>query len=219
MFPSGIYTDTDRLIVLAIPALVRGDELVTKSGCYGDLLRECRRIERDGTALAAGDFNRDGERIEVALPGTIALNDSNAYIDACLAGLGLGRLPFSFGGLVIASVLYSMPFVVQPIRNAFEAFGDRPLEVAATLRASPWDAFWSVAVPLAIIFVGGCVAAVVPAIRAARVDPLVVLRTFAPVPSPASLQPCAESIQATSGSAAASRPRWAQPSHRRCRRP
>ena len=51
--------------------------------------------------------------------------------------------------LVIGSVLYSMPFVVQPIRNAFEAFGDRPLEVAATLRASPWDAFWSVAIPLA----------------------------------------------------------------------
>jgi molybdate transport system permease protein len=50
---------------------------------------------------------------------------------------------------VIGSVLYSMPFVVQPIRNAFEAFGDRPLEVAATLRASPWDTFWSVAVPLA----------------------------------------------------------------------
>ena len=58
-------------------------------------------------------------------------------------------LAFSFEGLVIGSVFYSMPFVVQPIRNAFEAFGDRPLEVAATLRASPWDAFWSVAVPLA----------------------------------------------------------------------
>jgi molybdate transport system permease protein len=42
-----------------------------------------------------------------------------------------------------------MPFVVQPIRNAFEAFGNRPLEVAATLRASPWDTFWTVAVPLA----------------------------------------------------------------------
>ena len=58
-------------------------------------------------------------------------------------------LAFSFTGLVIGSVFYSMPFVVQPIRNAFEAFGERPLEVAATLRASPWDAFWSVAVPLA----------------------------------------------------------------------
>lgn len=63
--------------------------------------------------------------------------------------LGLGTLPFTFAGLVIASVFYSLPFVVQPLQNAFEAVGERPLEVAATLRASPWDAFWSVAVPLA----------------------------------------------------------------------
>jgi molybdate transport system permease protein len=67
-----------------------------------------------------------------------------------LAGLWGGRsLAFTFPGLVVGSVLYSLPFVVQPIRNGFAAFGDRPLEVAATLRASPWDAFWSVAVPLA----------------------------------------------------------------------
>jgi molybdate transport system permease protein len=65
------------------------------------------------------------------------------------ASLGLGLLPFTFAGLVLASVLYSMPFVVQPLQNAFEAIGERPLEVAATLRASPWAAFWSVAVPLA----------------------------------------------------------------------
>jgi molybdate transport system permease protein len=62
---------------------------------------------------------------------------------------GLRSLAFTFEGLVVGSVIYSMPFVVQPIRNAFEAFGSRPLEVAATLRASNWDAFWSVAVPLA----------------------------------------------------------------------
>jgi molybdate transport system permease protein len=62
---------------------------------------------------------------------------------------GLRSLAFTFEALVFGSVIYSMPFVVQPIRIAFEAFGDRPLEVAATLRASPWDAFWSVAVPLA----------------------------------------------------------------------
>src|SRR5712692_9163064 len=62
---------------------------------------------------------------------------------------GLRSLAFTFEALIIGSVIYSMPFVVQPIRNAFEAFGDRPLEVAATLRASPWDAFWTVAVPLA----------------------------------------------------------------------
>lgn len=67
-----------------------------------------------------------------------------------IAGLfGLRTLAFTFEALVIGSVLYSMPFVVQPIRNAFEAFGDRPLEVAATLRATPWDVFWSVAIPLA----------------------------------------------------------------------
>jgi molybdate transport system permease protein len=67
-----------------------------------------------------------------------------------LARLWGGRtLAFSFTGLVIGSVLYSMPFVVQPIRNAFEAMGTRPLEVAATLRASPRRAFWTVAVPLA----------------------------------------------------------------------
>jgi len=63
--------------------------------------------------------------------------------------LGLGLLPFSFTGLVIGSVLYSMPFVVQPLQNAFEAIGDRPLEVAATLRASPLDTFFSVVLPLA----------------------------------------------------------------------
>ena len=63
--------------------------------------------------------------------------------------MGLGTLPFTFWGLVVGSVFYSMPFVVQPIQNALESIGRRPLEVAATLRASPWDAFWTVAVPLA----------------------------------------------------------------------
>ncbi|WP_062381443.1 molybdate ABC transporter permease subunit [Pseudomonas abietaniphila] len=63
--------------------------------------------------------------------------------------LGLGTFTFSFTGLVIGSVLYSMPFVVQPLQNAFMAIGPRPLEVAATLRASPWDTFFSVVLPLA----------------------------------------------------------------------
>lgn len=63
--------------------------------------------------------------------------------------LGLGTLSFTFTGLVIGSVFYSMPFVVQPLHNAFEAIGERPLEAAATLRASPLDRFFSVAVPLA----------------------------------------------------------------------
>ncbi len=64
--------------------------------------------------------------------------------------LGLGLLPFTFWGLVVASVFYSLPFMVQPLQTAFESIGERPLEVAATLRASPLDAFFTVAVPLAL---------------------------------------------------------------------
>jgi molybdate transport system permease protein len=71
------------------------------------------------------------------------------FIGQAMDALALQRLPFTFAGLVVASVLYSLPFVVQPIQNAFEAVGRRPLEVAASLRASPLDAFFSVAVPLA----------------------------------------------------------------------
>ncbi len=63
--------------------------------------------------------------------------------------LGVGALPFTFWGLVLASVFYSLPFMVQPLQNAFESIGDRPLEVAATLGASRLDAFFSVALPLA----------------------------------------------------------------------
>ena len=73
----------------------------------------------------------------------------NGPVGKLTEALGIGLLPFSFGGLVLASVCYSLPFVVQPLQNAFEAIGPRPLEVAATLRATPWDTFWSVAVPLA----------------------------------------------------------------------
>ena len=63
--------------------------------------------------------------------------------------LGLGVLPFTFAGLVVGSVIYSLPFVVQPLQAAFEALGERPLEVAATLGAGALDRFFSVAVPLA----------------------------------------------------------------------
>lgn len=63
--------------------------------------------------------------------------------------LGLRSLAFSFGGLVFGSVIYSLPFMVQPVRNAFQAIGEAPLEAAATLRASPVDTFFSVAIPLA----------------------------------------------------------------------
>lgn len=73
----------------------------------------------------------------------------NGPVGHLTRALGIGALPFTFWGLVVASVFYSLPFMVQPLQNAFEAIGDRPLEVAATLGASRLDAFFTVALPLA----------------------------------------------------------------------
>ncbi len=73
----------------------------------------------------------------------------NGFIGELTQSLGLGTLPFTFWGLVVASIIYSMPFVVQPIQNAMEALGERPLEVAATLRAGPIDRFFTIVLPLA----------------------------------------------------------------------
>lgn len=74
----------------------------------------------------------------------------HGFVGKLTASLGLGQLPFTFWGLVIASVFYSLPFMVQPLHNAFESIGRRPLEVAATLRASPLDAFFTIVVPMAL---------------------------------------------------------------------
>jgi len=73
----------------------------------------------------------------------------NGFIGQFTQSIGLGTLPFTFAGLLVGSVFYSLPFVVQPLQNAFEAIGERPLEAAATLRAGPWDIFFSVVLPLA----------------------------------------------------------------------
>ena len=73
----------------------------------------------------------------------------NGPLGAATRALGWGTLAFTFWGLLIGSIVYSLPFVVQPLINAFEAIGERPLEAAATLRAGPLDAFWHVALPLA----------------------------------------------------------------------
>nr|WP_024310011.1 molybdate ABC transporter permease subunit [Pseudomonas sp. P818] len=73
----------------------------------------------------------------------------NGFFGQLTQSLGLGIFTFSFTGLVIGSIFYSLPFVVQPLQNAFEAIGRGPLEAAATLRASPWDSFFSVMLPLA----------------------------------------------------------------------
>lgn len=73
----------------------------------------------------------------------------NGPIGGLMESLGSQSLAFTFTGLVIGSVIYTLPFVVQPLQNAFMSIGDRPLEVAATLRASPIDRFFTVALPLA----------------------------------------------------------------------
>ncbi len=93
--------------------------------------------------------------LPIVLPPTVLgfylllLMGPNGVVGQLTQWAGIGLLPFTFWGLVVASVFYSLPFVVQPIQNAFEALGDRPLEAAATLGARPLDAFFSVAVPLA----------------------------------------------------------------------
>ena len=93
--------------------------------------------------------------LPIVLPPTVigfyllVVMGPNGPVGQLTQSLGLGVLPFTFAGLVVASVFYSMPFVVQPIQNAFEAIGERPLEAAATLRASPLDTFFSVVLPLA----------------------------------------------------------------------
>ncbi|PVZ19822.1 MULTISPECIES: molybdate ABC transporter permease subunit [unclassified Pseudomonas] len=73
----------------------------------------------------------------------------HGWIGQATQALGLGTVVFSFSGLVIGSMIYSLPFVVQPLQNAFSTIGPRPLEVAATLRASPLDCFFSVVMPMA----------------------------------------------------------------------
>jgi len=70
-------------------------------------------------------------------------------IGGLMESLGGGSLAFTFSGLVIGSIIYSLPFVVQPLQDAFNAIGSRPMEVAATLRASPLDRFFTVALPMA----------------------------------------------------------------------
>ena len=102
--------------------------------------------------------------LPIVLPPTVLgfylllLMGPQGWVGQATQALGLGRLPFTFAGLVVASVLYSMPFVVQPLQQAFEAIPERTLEAAATLRASPWDRFFSVVLPLARPgFVTACV--------------------------------------------------------------
>jgi molybdate transport system permease protein len=93
--------------------------------------------------------------LPLVLPPTVlgfyllVLLGPQGWVGQLTTAMGLGTLSFSFSGLLIGSVVFSLPFAVQPIQHAFEAMGRRPMEVAATLRARPLDAFISVALPLA----------------------------------------------------------------------
>lgn len=93
--------------------------------------------------------------LPLVLPPTVlgfyilVLLGPQGWVGQITQALGLGVLSFSFTGLLIGSVIFSLPFAVQPIQHAFEAIGRRPMEVAATLRARPLDAFFTVALPLA----------------------------------------------------------------------
>ena len=93
--------------------------------------------------------------LPLVLPPTVLgfyllmLMGPHGLVGRATQALGIGLLPFTFTGLAIASMLYSMPFVVQPIQSAFESVGAGPLEAAATLRAGPWERFVHVALPLA----------------------------------------------------------------------
>ncbi len=93
--------------------------------------------------------------LPLVLPPTVigfyllVLMGPQGWLGQLTSSLGLGTLVFSFPGLVVGSMIYSLPFVVQPLQNAFEAMGTRPMEVAATLGASPLDRFITVALPLA----------------------------------------------------------------------
>ena len=96
-----------------------------------------------------------GVNLPLVLPPTVLgfylllLMGPQGWLGRLTESLGLGLLSFSFTGLVLGSVVFSLPFAVQPMVHAFAAIGRRPMEVAATLRATPWDAFFSVALPQA----------------------------------------------------------------------
>jgi molybdate transport system permease protein len=133
-------------LTLELAALTTALLLIVGTPIAWWLARTRSRLKSPVSALVA---------LPLVLPPTVlgfyllvAMGPSG-FIGQLTAALGIGTLSFSFAGLVLASVIYSLPFVVQPLQNAFEAIGTRPLEVAATLRASPLDTFFSVVLPLA----------------------------------------------------------------------
>jgi molybdate transport system permease protein len=146
---NGIFSDADLAAIwltVELASLVTVLLLIIGTPIAWWLARTSSRWKRPVAAIVA---------LPLVLPPTVlgfyllVAMGPQGPIGAITQSLGLGLLPFTFSGLVVASVLYSMPFMVQPLHNAFAAIDDRPLEVAATLRAGPLDRFFSVAVPLA----------------------------------------------------------------------
>jgi len=145
----GAFSDSDLeaiWLTVELATLVTGLLLIIGSPIAWWLARTPSRWKRPIAAIVA---------LPLVLPPTVlgfyllVAMGPHGPIGALTQSIGLGLLPFTFGGLVIASVIYSLPFMIQPLRNAFEAIGERPLEVAATLRAGPLDRFFTIAVPLA----------------------------------------------------------------------
>ena len=134
------------VLTLKLAAVATGLLLAIATPLAWWLTHTHARLRAAATALVS---------LPLVLPPTVlgfyllVLLGPHGLVGGWMQAAGLDTLPFTFGGLVVGSVVFSLPFAVQPLANAFAAIGARPLEVAATLRASPWDRFRSVAMPLA----------------------------------------------------------------------
>ncbi|MDE3072272.1 MAG: molybdate ABC transporter permease subunit [Pseudomonadota bacterium] len=134
-------------LTLRLAATVTASLLLLGTPLAWWLARTRSRWQRPVAAVVA---------LPLVLPPTVLgfylllLLGPHSVVGRSMAALGLSPLPFTFAGLVVASMLYSLPFVVQPLHNAFESVGTRPLEAAACLRAGPLDRFLSVALPQAM---------------------------------------------------------------------
>ncbi|MDE2308524.1 MAG: molybdate ABC transporter permease subunit [Xanthomonadaceae bacterium] len=134
-------------LTLRLAATVTASLLLLGTPLAWWLARTRSRWQRPVAAVVA---------LPLVLPPTVLgfylllLLGPHSVVGRSMAALGLSPLPFTFAGLVVASMLYSLPFVVQPLHNAFESVGTRPLEAAACLRAGPLDRFFSVALPQAM---------------------------------------------------------------------
>ncbi len=141
------HADTQALLLtLRLAAVTTAILLVLATPAAWWLARTRSRWQAPVSALVA---------LPLVLPPTVlgfyllVAMGPHGPVGALTTRLGLGLLPFTFGGLVVASVVYSLPFVVQPLQNAFAAVGQGQLDAAATLRAAPLDTFLNVVLPLA----------------------------------------------------------------------